>query len=307
MKRVTAFTLIEFLVVAAIIVLLGAMLIPSLSHARGVARFSTCASQMHALSQGLALYSATHQQMMPPFEFSDYAGNLPVSGHWGGPDQSNDPVLLGRPGGMVNVNLWSLVFEGMTRRDALNCPSSPCNLDYPPSLFPYTRQFSSYCMRFPYSADVFAEAPALANRDGKLLGVYGFAAGGQPYRIGTNRYVVPQVRMYTRYSIVIDGVPQGVFDPAQGAILSDLFWRQDDSIPAPADTKKGPEGYKQRWAWCHGRAFNVLFGNGAVRSIEDTGTVSANTIAPGGQLADDHANYATYAEKVWQFFEMSVR
>jgi hypothetical protein len=37
--------------------------------------------------------------------------------------------------------------------------------------------------------------------------------------------------------------------------------------------------------------------------VIDDGTVLANSVPPGGTLADDNMNMATYAERVWQFFD----
>lgn len=54
------FTLIEVLVVVAIIALLTAILLPSLKRARGQAQATVCASNLHQLGLGLALYHRTY-------------------------------------------------------------------------------------------------------------------------------------------------------------------------------------------------------------------------------------------------------
>lgn len=60
-----AFTLIEVLVVVAIIALLVAILLPSLAHAREVARRSVCLNNEHQMGVGMSMYAADHKQLLP--------------------------------------------------------------------------------------------------------------------------------------------------------------------------------------------------------------------------------------------------
>src|SRR5436309_2071572 len=69
----TGFTMIELLVVTAIIGLLAAMLLPALSNAREKAKRSNCVSNLHQLGLAYTAYS------------SDYAGRYPnplTPGDW---------------------------------------------------------------------------------------------------------------------------------------------------------------------------------------------------------------------------------
>jgi hypothetical protein len=166
-------------------------------------------------------------------------------------------------------------------------------------LFPRTRRASSYCLRFPYSEDLFALAPHLAWRGKQLLGVYYQKAGGQAFAVGVtarpqSNSIVPLVRLNERYA---NADTASVFDPATGAIAADQFIYQDMSSPA-----QGADSAVRR-SWCHGSEFNVLRGNGSVASVADDGTVAANSVRPGGCLVDDGKTGSTYAEIVWRFFE----
>src|SRR5512133_2924964 len=63
-----AFTLIEVLVVVAIIALLVSILIPSLTRAREQAKKTLCASNMHQVTVALLSYAQSHKGRLPHFE-----------------------------------------------------------------------------------------------------------------------------------------------------------------------------------------------------------------------------------------------
>lgn len=60
------FTLIELMVVIAIIALLIALLLPSLDMARQVARRAVCASNLHQVGIALDLYAGANRERVPP-------------------------------------------------------------------------------------------------------------------------------------------------------------------------------------------------------------------------------------------------
>jgi prepilin-type N-terminal cleavage/methylation domain-containing protein len=64
-RRQAGFTLIEVLVVVAIIALLVAILIPSLQAARAQAKRVDCASNLHQIGLGVTMYANAHKDQMP--------------------------------------------------------------------------------------------------------------------------------------------------------------------------------------------------------------------------------------------------
>lgn len=304
-----AFSLVEMLCVVSVISLLAALLVPSLSSARENSRRAACGANLHAVHAGLLMYAATYRQAMPPFSYSDTTADMATSGHWGGPDQAADPTQTGRKliqgSNLCAVNLWAVVSEQMIGQDALVCPSA--GMTGGASLFAYTRRFSTYGLRFPYSQDLFVSAPDLANWPGQgLLGGYETAAGGQiPLGKGGTQ-VLPAVRWDRQYrlSLASQGI-SGTFDPAAGAIASDMFCQPDHKAAAPTPAA-GQKTYAVTWARSHGQYFNVLLGGGAIRLIDGGTTVVPQGPPPTGSSAQKMELYAAYAERIWQYFEQQA-
>jgi prepilin-type N-terminal cleavage/methylation domain-containing protein len=299
-------TLVELLVVIAVIALLAGMLVPSFVTVGQRARLASCAGAMRAVHQGLLSYAAANDQRFPPFAFSDYDGNLPLSGHWGG---TGGPSGFVRSG-MSSVNLWVLADDRFVSPARLVCPSAAGELrDATASYFPHTLRFSTHCLRFPPSEDLFSRAPELAYFGGtRLLQIYVPKAGGQTVTVGGGFGSGGRLRRVpvVRLDLVYDTVEQaacgdGDFQPMRDAVFSDPFWRQDHAAPAAG----GPSAssYPVRAGWCHGAHFNVLYGCASVRTVTDVGTVESNSVPPGGSLGDDGCHRATYAERVWQYFD----
>jgi prepilin-type N-terminal cleavage/methylation domain-containing protein len=67
MNRSRAFSLVELLVVVAIVALLLALLLPSLSRAKEAARMSSCASNLHQIGIGVTMYAHTQKGWLPPY------------------------------------------------------------------------------------------------------------------------------------------------------------------------------------------------------------------------------------------------
>jgi prepilin-type N-terminal cleavage/methylation domain-containing protein/prepilin-type processing-associated H-X9-DG protein len=65
-KGKNAFTLIDLLVVIAIIAILVALLFPALSRAKGKAKRTTCGNNLRQINLGLRMYSDDHSDTAPP-------------------------------------------------------------------------------------------------------------------------------------------------------------------------------------------------------------------------------------------------
>ena len=292
-----AFTLVELLIVISILSLLLGILVPSLSGARRQAVVASCAARLRTVASALKMYGAGNNGVFPPFAFSTLQGNLPLSGHWGGL-----PRFFQR--GSDNVNLWRLVNTDYASPGTLVCPGADAGLlSGQASYFPDTSKYSTYCLRMPYSKNLFALSPALMNEGaGGLLGIYGTAAGGEwAIRPNYRSAWVPLVRQDGQYREELAGQTR-MADMSVGAIASDAFWRQDTRSETPGAPPL--VGYPVRAAWCHQEKFNVLFGDGAVWCVTDDGTIRGRTVPPGADdLPDDGQNQATYALPVWRYFE----
>jgi prepilin-type N-terminal cleavage/methylation domain-containing protein/prepilin-type processing-associated H-X9-DG protein len=125
------FTLIEILVVVAIIALLTAILLPSLSRARDQARRAVCASNLHQQMLAMGFYSSDYKGYGPwrgyfTYDLSEEAGEA-----YGRPAPFQDRgkkvlvnwgLLVG--GKATNGSSGKMRFKYMKGWDALYCPST---------------------------------------------------------------------------------------------------------------------------------------------------------------------------------------
>ncbi len=120
MKR-RAFTLVELLVVVAIIALLLSILLPSLNKAREIARSAVCQTQLRSLGLASTMYGADYNDRVP---FASYVGN--------GSDQSTiwafDDILQPYIGGK-KFSDPSGIPEGSAIK-VLQCPSDKSDRKY---------------------------------------------------------------------------------------------------------------------------------------------------------------------------------
>lgn len=301
-NRPAGFSLTEFIIVAGALAVLLTMLLPSLNKAKDLARRTVCAQQMSQIGVALKQWALQTNNRMPAFAFSDPQGDFPLSGHWGGQSQLSDPDCFGRQN-VANVNLWQLVAGGLLPHTILTCPAGDEALrDGTASYFPYSSKFSTYCLRMPYSPDLFEQAPELADYGRRgLLGIYTMAGGGYRFHVGTAKVMVPLVRADRDYRETDSAGLSRPCNLSAGAVLADQFWRQDRRTPA--DTSPTVRTYGVRAAWYHDTRFNVLFGDGAVQAVRDDGTVRANSCPPDYEFPSDGANGSSHSVRVWRYFE----
>ncbi|MEK6703553.1 MAG: type II secretion system protein [Planctomycetota bacterium] len=91
-----AFTLIELLIVIAIIALLVGILLPALAHARKASKAVACSANLRSIGQGLVLYSNDHREaVIPSYNMTGTDGGVgnPLDG-WG-PILDRDGYMTG--------------------------------------------------------------------------------------------------------------------------------------------------------------------------------------------------------------------
>ena len=65
MRNRKGFTLLELLIVVAIIAILAGVLVPSLSRAKAIARRAVCRTNLHAVAVGMRMYLDENKDIMP--------------------------------------------------------------------------------------------------------------------------------------------------------------------------------------------------------------------------------------------------
>ncbi|MBM3475497.1 MAG: type II secretion system protein [Armatimonadetes bacterium] len=102
-----AFTLIEVLVVLAIIAILASILFPVLSRARGKARQAACSSNMRQVGMALGMYADDQDGLLPP------ASTKIPGGHFVNPWH-----------GQMDIVWWDLTLPYCRNESILRCPAA---------------------------------------------------------------------------------------------------------------------------------------------------------------------------------------
>jgi prepilin-type N-terminal cleavage/methylation domain-containing protein/prepilin-type processing-associated H-X9-DG protein len=106
MRRNRAFTLIELMIVIAIIGVLIGLLMPAVSGARESARKAACTSNLRQIGAGLMAYAGDNNRRLPYFT-----------------DAGSDQLWE------LSPNTRDSIFKGITARDVFYCPSSDLRED----------------------------------------------------------------------------------------------------------------------------------------------------------------------------------
>jgi len=102
-----AFTLIEVLVVAAIIAILAAVLMPSLARAREQAKIASCKANAKQIGTMTATYQAEFKGCVP----INFGGNASTNKPWNPPNYGSDPVTGDPRGAIARMSHLSLSFQ----------------------------------------------------------------------------------------------------------------------------------------------------------------------------------------------------
>ncbi|GMV98193.1 MAG: hypothetical protein AMXMBFR83_25450 [Phycisphaerae bacterium] len=119
MRRRAAFSLIELLLVAGIVALLAAILLPAFRQARGQARRAACMNNLHQLGLATEMYVQSHRDLLPdPFILGRHGYRQAP-----GTRTPNDPAALPETYGLAAALQNARVLPG--RSEAWRCPDEP--------------------------------------------------------------------------------------------------------------------------------------------------------------------------------------
>jgi len=141
------FTLIELMVVVAIIAILTAILAPVVSMARELARRSQCGTNLKAIGTGLAIYAESAGNSSYPY--------MPLNGAgWDveiGTGRRVDGETGAGQGRNPSATLYLLVREGVCRAEAFVCPSAGEKPDTSGDYWDFRSGMNiSYSLMMPY-------------------------------------------------------------------------------------------------------------------------------------------------------------
>ena len=101
MRAPRAFTLVEMLVVIAIIAILAAILFPVFAKAREQARKTSCLSNEKQLGLGAMMYTQDYDEVLPDADWGRH-GDRPIEGCHDLPERRRKRVHQWRPGRPLN-------------------------------------------------------------------------------------------------------------------------------------------------------------------------------------------------------------
>jgi len=196
MRTGRAFSLMELIVVAAVICILLALLFPAIGRIRERSRTATCIVNLKQIGTALHLYISNNNDYTPPRGID--AANTPGAPQGFGPpnyppyDRAtwSDQIILGQYAGSTNGDNTNPEFRNTSvkRRSSFVCPSDTIHDQG-------TTMHCSYGMgtNFPYvnpidKSSLFWKTTRISNQSTEMVAVdcaeYAFAPGGwtEPYK-----------------------------------------------------------------------------------------------------------------------------
>lgn len=134
------FTLVELLVVIAVIAILAAMLLPALANAKEKGKTVACINNLKQIYLAISMYATDHEDDLPPAEI--HPGN-------GGPYQESWVAILAN-GGHLPAPISGYYTDLATGNSVFRCPSGKPEVY---SFTPLSRHDSEGAKAFPYVSE----------------------------------------------------------------------------------------------------------------------------------------------------------
>lgn len=240
----SAFTLIELLTVIAIIGVLAAIIIPSVSRVRSSARRSMCSSNLRQIGMAFQLYATENRGLYPAPRQADASDKV-------GSDSSGKAIYastVNPTGGSWAVEISRYVYRDQADINAVKDASGNTNIAHCPS----------YDLLFNSTAKLTAQSNIST------------AGYGMNYQLNVNGAIVGATTVNkTRFpasAIVTPGKSTLIGDSGEYYINAYAGWTTSASYP---------DGYNNGAPTRHEGSANYLFADGHVASLSPTDALTA--------------------------------